>query len=413
MRTVDTVKTAVTGLGHNKLRTVLTVLGIVIGVAAIVLVFSLGRSAESLILRQIEGLGAKTVVVLPGQVPRGPAYIATSLLSDRLREPELEILRNPSLVPGARLVEPAVFGSFAVAAGTESVTPLVFGFGQQAMTDIFDLSAGTGRLLSADDVRDQASVAVIGATVRDELFGESDVIGQTIRIENQRFRVVGVLQQSGELGFFNPDELVALPYTTMQDRLGPKFFNRIFIQAESSAAVAQVAEDARLTLRDLHRIDNPDNDDFFVLTQSDIIDRVAVVTQTLSLFLVLVAAVSLLVGGVGIMNVMLVAVTQRTFEIGLRKTVGATGRDIAQQFLLEAVFLTGSGGVLGTVLALLISGTLALGLQVALGGSWEWEFSLAAVLLGVGMAVVVGLVFGIYPALRAARLSPLEALRKE
>jgi putative ABC transport system permease protein len=265
-----------------------------------------------------------------------------------------------------------------------------------------------------EDVLSRADVAVIGSKVADHLFANDDPLNQNIKIKGRNFRVMAVLPATGGGSLFNFDDMILMPYTTAQDYLlGIKYFNRLIVEAEDGVDVDIVADDIKLTLRDIHGIDDPAKDDFFVQTQADLAKRLSTITGALTWFLVAVASISLFVGGVGIMNIMLVAVTERTREIGLRKALGATDRDILSQFLLEAVMLTGLGGlvgiILGTVLAFLISIILSSGLGV----NWQFIFPWLGAILGLGVSTLIGLVFGGYPARQASRKSPIEALRYE
>lgn len=269
-------------------------------------------------------------------------------------------------------------------------------------------------MFTAADVKSKASVVVIGSKVRDKLFGTDPALGEKIKIKDNQFRVIGILPSKGQVSFFNFDEMVLVPYTVAQQYiLGRKYFDRIIVSADSEENISRTVQDIKILLRSNHRIDDPEKDDFFVETQADIAERLRVVTNALTAFLVAVAAVSLFVGGVGIMNIMLVSVTERTREIGLRKAIGATERDILTQFLLEAVLLTGVGGIIGIILGALLSFGAATVLRVALNLDWSFNFPYGGALLGLVVSVGIGLIFGIYPARTAARKSPIEALRYE
>ena len=255
---------------------------------------------------------------------------------------------------------------------------------------------------------------VIGAKVRDELFGFSDALGRKIRIKNRPFKVVGVMSSTGKMAFFDVDKMVLVPYTTAQKYLfGIRHFHSLIVQAESEELVPRMEREITLTLRELHGIDDPSKDDFRVETQEDAVERVGSITNVLTALLVSVAAVALVVGGVGIMNIMLVSVTERTREIGLRKALGATSKDILKQFLLESVILTGIGGIAGIIAGVLLSLLAAAVLGSVISTGWRFVFSIPAALIGIGVSVAVGLAFGIYPAREAARKSPIEALRYE
>ncbi len=405
-------KQAITGLKTNKSRSALTVLGIVIGITAIILVMSLGAGAQNLILSQVQGMGSKTVVVLPGREPKGPTDSA-QMFSDSLKERDLDFLRNPINVPTARQVMPIVFGGDSSSYQGETFRLTIFG-ASEVFPDFFDIYPETGVFFTQEEVRGRADVVVIGSRVKEELFGDSDAIGQRIKIKGRNLRVIGILPKKGQVSFFNFDETALVPYTTAQQYIfGIKYFHRIFLEADSEATIDRTVADAKITLRNAHNITDPDKDDFFIQTQADLAQRLGVITSVLTLFLVAVAAISLIVGGIGIMNIMLVSVTERTKEIGLRKAVGATDRDILRQFLFEAVTLTGVGGIIGIMLGAILAFGLSLILSRVIGFGWQFSFPIVGAIIGFGVSGAIGLVFGIYPARQAAKKSPIEALRYE
>jgi len=404
--------TALNGLQTHRSRSMLTILGIVIGITAIILVMSLGQGAQGLILKQIQGLGSKTVAVLPGREPKGPTDVA-QIFSDSLKETDLEALSKKNNVPTASSIMPVVFGGDSAAYGSETYRLTIFG-ATDLITKLFDIYPEEGIFFSNEDVKSYANVAVIGAKVKEELFGASDPIGQKIRIKNTNLRVIGVLPKKGQVSFFNFDEMVLLPYTTAQQYIfGIKYFHRIIIEADSDQNIDETVRNVELTLRETHNITDPSKDDFFVQTQANLADSLKTITGALTLFLVAVAGISLLVGGVGIMNIMLVAVTERTREIGLRKAIGAKNKDILTQFLLEAIILTLVGGVIGILLGSALSFIASVVINVVVGLNFAFSFPVTAALLGLGVSAVIGLVFGLYPARQASQKSPIEALRYE
>ncbi|MSU55122.1 MAG: FtsX-like permease family protein [Candidatus Taylorbacteria bacterium] len=412
MKLTHHFKNAVTGLKTNKTRSFLTIFGIVIGITSIILVMSLGAGAQNFILSQVQGLGSKTVAVVPGRQPKGPSDSA-QLFSDSLREKDLVALQRKSNVPNLSKVMPIVFGGETGLYENNTYRLTVFG-GTELISSIFDLVPEAGQFFTEDDTRSRANVVVIGSKVKDELFGASDAVGQKIRIKNLNLRVVGVLPKKGQVSFFNFDEIAIIPYTTAQEYIfGIKYFHRMIVEADTDKNIDQVAEDVRITLRNSHDITDPDKDDFFVQTQADLANRLGTITTALTLFLVAMASISLFVGGVGIMNIMLVSVTERTKEIGLRKSIGATNQDILTQFLIEAVVLTSIGGIvgiiIGTGLAFLI-GQILINFAAI---SWPFNFPWTGAILGLFVSATIGLVFGIYPAKHAASKSPMEALRYE
>lgn len=412
-----TLKTAVAGLKTNRSRSALTILGIVIGITAIILIVSLGQGAQALILGQIQGIGSKTIAVIPGRQPTGPSDFASVFL-DSLKERDLVSIMQKSNVPNAEKVMPVVFGSMRTSYGSETYQATMLGAGSteddRIISEVFDITPEEGEMFTAADVKSKASVVVIGSKVKNELFGDENALGEKIKIKDRTFRIVGILPSKGQVSFFNFDEMVLVPYTAAQQYLlGRKYFDRIIVTADFEGNIARTVSDIEILLRSNHNITDPEKDDFFVETQADIAERLRVVTSALTAFLVAVAAVSLFVGGVGIMNIMLVSVTERTREIGLRKAVGATEQDILRQFLFEAVALTGTGGTVGIALGALFSFLTALALRLALGLDWTFSFPYGGALLGLVVSVGIGLVFGIYPARQAARKNPIEALRYE
>lgn len=406
------ISTSITGLMTHKSRSLLTILGIVIGITAIIMVMSLGRGAQNLIIGQIQSVGAKLIAIVPGRQPRGPTRVL-STFTDSLKQRDLDLLQNKANVPHAARVIPLVMGSQSVAAGNETYQPTIFGSSEE-FAAIYDVYPERGRLFSREEARGFADVALIGATVEKELFGAEGGLNQKIRIKGRNLRVIGVLGKTGQVSFLNFDEAVFMPYTTAQQHIfGIKHYNRIAIEADSEDTVEETVKDIQITLRNSHSITDPAKDDFFVQTQAEALATVQSVTGALTLFLTAVAAISLVVGGIGIMNIMLVSVTERTREIGLRKAVGATERNILTQFLLEAVMLTGAGGAIGIALGAGLSFVIALVLSNNLGIEWEFILPPSSIALGFGVSSGIGLLFGIYPAVQAGKKNPIEALRYE
>jgi putative ABC transport system permease protein len=404
------IKTAVKGLQTHKSRSALTILGIVIGVTSIILVMSLGAGAQDLILGQVKGLGATTVTVIPGKISFGPSQ-AASTMNDSLKEKDLNLIKMKANVPHATYVMPMVVGAGKAVYGSNVYQVAVFGSGEK-VPEIFSIIPDKGYFFTEDDVRSRAAVVVIGYKVKQRLFESDEAVGQKIRIKNNTFKVVGVLPEKGSSSSF--DDTVFMPYTTTQQYItGTKFYSRIVVTADKELNLKATVEDVKNTLRDSHNITDPDKDDFSVVTAADIAKTLGTVTSALTAFLAAVAAISLIVGGIGIMNIMLVSVTERTKEIGLRKALGATDGDIQTQFLLEAVILTALGGVIGIILGSGLAYVISLLITKFAGLDWQYVFPISAAILGIVVSSLTGLVFGIYPARQAAKKSPMEALRYE
>jgi len=415
MKLFPLVKIAAKGLGAQKSRSALTILGIVIGIMAIILVMSIGSGAQNLILTEVQGLGSTTLIVIPGREPKGPTdpKVVETILSDSLKDRELRVLSDKANVPGIQRIIPLVFGVATASYEGETFRPTILG-GGVGLLDVFDISPETGRPYTEDDVKSNANVAIIGSRVKDELFGSSEALDQRIKIKNKTFRVIGVLSEKGQASLFNFDESIITPVSTAQYYLfGIKHYNRFIIQATSEAVIPNTVEDIKQTLRGLHNISDPDKDDFFIVTQAEIIASISKITSILTLLLVSVAAISLLVGGIGIMNIMLVSVTERTREIGLRMAIGATRGNIMSQFLFEAVILTVIGGILGILIGTSLNYGITILIRKFAGLDWVYSFPVTAAMLGISVSAAVGVIFGLYPASQASKKSPIEALRYE
>ncbi|MDR3558338.1 MAG: ABC transporter permease [Candidatus Pacebacteria bacterium] len=407
------VKTSFTGLRTNRSRSILTILGIVIGITAIMLVVSLGAGAQNLILGEVQGLGTNTIAIIPGQVSTSPSAGASALYSDSLKPKDVTALMSKANVPDLISIMPVVIGSDAASYGPNTYQVTIFG-GTDLMASIFNITPSEGQFFDQSDVDSMSSVVVIGADVANYLFENQDPYNQNITIKGRNFRVVAVLPKSGGGTLFDFDSMVIMPYTTAMTYVtGQKYYNRIITQSSSDATVPVTAANIKLTLEESHGITDPTKDDFTVETQQSLANTLGTITSALTWFLVAVASIALFVGGVGIMNIMLVSVTERTREIGLRKALGATNRDILSQFLLEAVLLTVIGGVVGIILGSGLAYIIAFILSHALTLNWTFVFPWSGAILGITVSAVIGLVFGGYPARQASKKSPIEALRYE
>ncbi|MFH0820259.1 MAG: ABC transporter permease [Candidatus Peregrinibacteria bacterium] len=393
------------------MRSLLTILGILIGVMAIMLVTVVGSGAENLILDQVKGFGAETIIIEPGREPKGPSDFL-EVLSDSLKPKDVEALKKPANVPGLRDLSPLVAQILTVSHDSETKRSNLRG-SSELVKDILQLKVKEGDFFTSEDIRLRSSVAVIGDDIQKELFGSQKTVGEKLKIKDKNFRIVGVLERKGQ-GIVPVDNMVFIPYTTAREYLlGMDHFNFIMARAQSEKIVGQVQRDIELTLREQHGITDPEKDDFHTSTQADAIKSVGAIAGALTILLSAIAAISLLVGGVGIMNIMLVSVTERTREIGIRKAVGATPRDILIQFLLEAFCLTVLGGFFGIVAGTLVSWGAIGGLHHFVSTGWTFTFPWKASFFGVLVCMVIGLIFGLHPARQAARKNPIESLRYE
>ncbi len=405
-------RTAFAGITRKKSRSFLTILGIVIGITSIILIQSAGAGAQNLILGQIRGLGSRTLFVEPGREPRGPSDFS-AFLTDSLKDREFHALLNRQNVPDLEDMTPFVMAPGIVSAGSETTQATTLGASELFGT-ILDITPSQGSYFTKEDIAASASVALIGDTVRDHLFGDSDALGQKIKIKTHVFKIVGVFPKKGQVGAIDADNSIVVPYTTAQHYIsGTNYYQGLMGRASSEATLPYVVEDVSRTLRDLHHITDTNKDDFHIVTQEVATERVKTITDVLTILLSSIAAISLVVGGIGIMNIMLVSVSERTREIGLRKALGATNQNILLQFLLEALMLTSLGGAIGIALGAAFSYLIAILLIHVAHISWTFTFPFSAALLGLIVSACVGIVFGLYPAQQASRKSPMEALRYE
>lgn len=420
------IKNTIKNLLSRKGRSFLTILGIVIGVAGVIIIISLGAGAQSLVLGQITKLGTNLVGVLPGQSnENGPPAAVFGIQIKTLSQRDLDAIKDKSKVPYATAVAAFVNGNATLISGRESVdTSFVATDGTYPKVQNVEMEKG--EFFSEEESNAGNNVIVLGYDVATSLFPNGDELGQIVKIKipnnnptiNEEvgsipFRVVGVQKKLGTVAFQNQDDQVFIPFSIGQRQLlGIDYLQFIRIKVNDANNVKATIEDVTRVLREQHKITNPSDDDFSVRDLADAIKLLTGITGTLSLFLSLMAGISLVVGGIGIMNIMLVTVSERTREIGLRKAIGATKKNIRNQFLFESIVLTLSGGIVGIILGILVSYLIALGARFA-GYDWAFIISPIAIILAVAVSIITGVVFGLYPALKAAKLDPIDALRYE
>jgi len=418
MRFKDSLKISLTALKANKSRSFLTMLGIIIGVGSVVMMMSLGGGAQNLILGQVTSMGSSNIYVEPGSFDTKSSGFAQSALEEMsirtLKYEDALAIAKSSLIEEA---SPMVYGVARAIYRNEDMKVTVIGV-TPAAHQLDDWHAVSGRDIDDDDVKSMAKVVDLGYKIAENLFNEEDPIGKTIRIKKENFRVIGVMEEKGMQMFQNFDEYAYIPLTTVQKLLlGIDHLNAIAVKAKSEQLVPQAIEDIRLILRERHNIYNPEGDlskdDFKVMSQVQAADMMSQITSALTAFLSSIAAIALIVGGIGIMNIMLVSVTERTREIGLRKAVGARNKDILRQFLIESVTLTIFGGIIGLIGGISLSFLASIALNKLIGSGWAFVIPVGAIILSIVVAAGVGLVFGIYPARKASKLNPIEALRHE
>ncbi|MDB5322342.1 MAG: MacB-like periplasmic core domain containing protein [Phycisphaerales bacterium] len=396
------LKVALKSLMANKLRSILAMLGIIIGVGAVIAMLAIGAGTQASVMGRISAMGTNLLVVRPGQ--RGTGGVMSGTQQNMTLDDATALLTQ---VRGIRAIAPVVSGNGQLKYFGKNARATVMGTSITYMP-IRAFEIERGEMFTEQDVERMARVAVIGPVTAENLFGASDPIGQTMKVNGINFRVVGLIKSKGDQGYFNPDDQLIVPYTTaMKQLFGLDYLREIDIQAKEDADLTQLQADALAVLRKRHRLQPGTPDDVNIRNQADLLETANEVSKKFTVLLGAIAGISLLVGGIGIMNIMLVTVTERTREIGIRKAIGAKDRDILNQFLIEALVMSALGGLLGV--------GMGVGSAEILGRFTDFATIVKpySIFLALGFSAAVGIFFGYYPATRAAKLDPIECLRYE
>jgi len=404
----DLFQETYSALLSNKARSGLTVLGIVIGIGSVIAMVSVGQGAQSSIESSIQSIGSNLLIVMPSfQRGVGTQVSAGRGSARTLKQEDADAIQKEITL--IKALAPELSSRYQITAkGTNTNTSVIGTVAAYLVVRKVEIAEGS--FISEQNVRSLSKVAVLGPTTRDDLFGENatGVIGKTIRINKIDFKVIGVTKAKGGSGFSNQDDMIFIPLSTAQRFLaGSNYLSTIYMEIVDPKSMTVAQEQITSLLLSLHSISNPELADFSIMNQADIVASASSITDTLTILLGSIAGISLIVGGIGIMNMMLTTVTERTREIGLRKAIGAKKKDISLQFLTESVMLTFIGGIVGILLGWILS------YAVTYFSSITTKVSLTSILLAVGVSAAIGIIFGYYPARRAAGLNPIEALRYE
>ncbi len=405
---------AKTALQTNRLRSILTILGVVIGISSVIMILSAGEAIDKYMMGEIQSFGSNIIqaeIKVPSTDHQSTENIQGMAMGISITTMSDDDTEDIARLPNIDKTYSGLMGQALATRGNENKVTTLFGV-TESFIDIDSSEVEFGRFFSEEENNSTAPVVVLGYDIKQDLFGDAPAIGKKIKLGRQSYRVIGIMKQRGSAMFFNWDEIVYLPLKTLQKRvMGVDYITYLLGTMKDPSRDLETKQEMEEILRNNHNITDPKKDDFAVTTQAEMQDMLGAIMGGIQILLIAVASISLIVGGVGIMNIMYVSVVERTFEIGLRKSVGATRRNVLWQFLWEAIFITLVGGILGIIIGVVLAWIVAT-LAQRYGYDFQYIVPWWSVMLATGFAVLVGLVFGVYPARKAANLDPIEALRK-
>jgi ABC-type antimicrobial peptide transport system permease subunit len=407
------IQSAFVSLMRQKSRTILTIIAVAIGIASLIIMIAAGNGLRAMVLKELEVYGSDMINVEVRVPGKGSVGSTTSFASGTtittFKNKDVEEIRK---LDNIETLFSYVTGQEIIKYQGEAKSAMVFGYGADAPS-IEKLPIAEGRFYSPDEENSLSTVIVIGSKVKEDMFGDDDAVGKSVYVRGKPYKVVGVLKERGASFGFSMDEVVYIPTLTMQKRLlGTDYVIGVSVKARDSSKIPETKENLIALMREMHDISNPDEDDFEVMTMADAQNMMDTVLSAITMLLAVIAAVSLVVGGVGITNIMYVSVIERTFEVGLRRAVGAKRQDILWQFLLEAGILTFLGGLFGVIIGAGVS-LLIYYVAISFGINWSYAVSPLSVILSLLFSTLLGMFFGVYPAQKAANMDPINALRQE